>query len=295
MKKFNFLFLAIISLFSLHAQTDSLLANYPLITDGIDATANNDDMTLKNAPFENGGVYSNGIYIGVDTTGSVIATPSINNFNFDQFTITVEFRIDSYPSSKNPVIIGGKSWRWIGAFIEDEHLAFMANDYSNYYVTDEVVELNTWNKLSISFSKKQKNAQLYLNGKLVYEELIPVLVHNDDGQFLNYHGGTGITFKGYWRNLKIFDTSGPAAIAENNPLNDIKVITNQRHVKIWLPSGEKEVNLQILDVVGKQLGSYRLTNRESIIHPQFSKTANYLLVFTNGKGQKAVKKVFINN
>lgn len=296
MKKFSFLFvLVIVSLFTLNANPDSLLAQYPLVSDGIDVTGNNVEMMIQNAPFQNGGIYSNGIYIGSDTNGSLIKTPLLNNFDFDEFTISIDFRIESYPSSKNPIIIGGALWRWIGVYVDGDHLAFMANDGSDYVVTDEVITLDKWNILGLTYNKVKKRATMYFNGRLVADEFIPFLEHNDDGRFLNEHGGTGDTYKGLWRNLQVFNQTGLLAIAEFNELEAIKVSVFQSYLKILLPSSEKDVNMKIVDILGKQLSTHSLTDGEISINTGLIKSGTYLLVFTNSKGQKAVKKIFISN
>lgn len=296
MKKFSFLFvLLIVSLFTLNANPDSLLAQYPLVSDGIDVTGNNVEMMIKNAPFQNGGIYSNGIYIGNDTTGSLIKTPLLNDFNFEEFTISIDFRIESYPSSKNPILIGGALWRWIGAYVDGDHLAFMANDGSDYVITDEVITLDKWNILGLTYNKAQKQATMYFNGRLVADVFIPLLEHNDDGRFLNEHGGTGDTFKGLWRNLQTFNQIGLLAVAEFNELERIDVSVFHGYLKILLPQNEKDVNMQIIDVLGKQLGTHSLTEGAIRIHTGLIKSGTYLLVFTNSKGQKAVKKIFISN
>ena len=64
MKNIYFISIAIVlfSFSSLSAQT--LLAEYPLLSDGVDISGNNAEMTILEAPFQNGGIYSNGIYTG---------------------------------------------------------------------------------------------------------------------------------------------------------------------------------------------------------------------------------------
>jgi len=50
----------------------TLIADYPLTSDAVDATGNYGNTTLTNAPFQDGGVYSNGVYNDGTTNGSII-------------------------------------------------------------------------------------------------------------------------------------------------------------------------------------------------------------------------------
>lgn len=274
---------------------DSLLAHYPLVYEGNDITGNNPDMILENAPFQNGGVYSNGIYYGNDTTGSLILTPNINNFNFDDFTINIDFNIDSYPNGNKPIIIGGTSWRWIGAYMDGDQLAFMANDGSDYYVTDQIVALNQWHTISLRYSKLYKQVGLFFNDDLVLVEEIPILLHNNDATFSNEHGGIGDTFEGYWRSLEIFNSSQISAINERNELNGIEIDVNHGSLNILVPQMENDVTMQMFDLRGNKFSTYFLVAGSNIINTSNVTSGSYLLLFTNNKAQRFTKKILIIN
>lgn len=291
-KLFFTLFIVIGFQFTINAQ-DSLIAHYPLVYEGNDITENNPDMILENAPFQNGGVYSNGIYYGSDTTGSLVQTPSINNFNFDDFTITMDFKIDSYPTGNNPIIIGGMLWRWIGAYMDGDKLAFMANDGSDYYITDEVVALSQWHIISLRYSKQYKQIGMYLNGNLVVLEEIPILLHNNDAIFSNEHGGSGDTFKGYWRNLEIFNTSQIAAINESAQLSGIEVFVDRESLNILMPQNKKDISMQMFNISGIRLGTYYLTAGSNSINISGIKSGSHILVFTDNAGNRAVRRILI--
>ena len=94
MKKLYSIVIALLFITQLGLNAQTLLAEYPLVEDGVDATGKNTDMTISKASFQNDGIYSNGIYYGSDTTGSYISTPQIEGFNFDDLTIKVDFFID---------------------------------------------------------------------------------------------------------------------------------------------------------------------------------------------------------
>ncbi len=60
------------------------IAHYKLINTAEDSLGFNSDISLLNAPFQGDqGVFSNGIYRGIDTTGTEIETPIIDALDFD--------------------------------------------------------------------------------------------------------------------------------------------------------------------------------------------------------------------
>jgi len=69
----------------------TLIAHYPLQSDGLDATGNNGPMILFNAPFKDGGVYCNGIYPGGDPDAAEIRTPTLEGLDPESFTASAEF------------------------------------------------------------------------------------------------------------------------------------------------------------------------------------------------------------
>lgn len=296
MKTFYLVILIIIySATGVFAVGDTLLAHYPLVTDGIDLSGNNEEMTLENTVFQDGGIYSNGIYIGSDTTGSLIQTPNIIDFNFDDFTVSLEFKIDSFPTGRMPIIIAGPSWRWLGAYLEDDHIAFMANDFEEYIVTDKVPQLNLWNTIQLSYSKQYKQVVMYFNGILVTELEIPILFHSNDGMFLNNHAGTGNTYKGIWRRLEIFNTAKILDIDTNNELSNIEVIVSYDYLRIIVPASERDVSMQLIDVSGNKLRYFELLPGVNSLSVSDLSSGIYMLVFNNSTGHKATKKILLAN
>ncbi len=294
MKKALFIFSFILaSTFYINAQS-SLMANYPLTENGVDVSGQNDSLTLKNVIFQNGGAYSNGIYAGNDTTGSEIMTPPFTTFDYDNFTVYLDFKIEAYPENREPIIIGGYLWRWIGAYVDGDKLAFMANDFSLYEITDKSIPLNQWNKLRISFKKEDDKCSLFLNDSLVSDYTILEFSSGDDPRFVNYHGGSGITFKGYWRNLVFYNSSNPEGIDEISPFENISVSYSNEYLSVNVPGRSGNIVMDIFDVQGSMLKTawlskgvnrFTLNLREGV----------YMLRFKNDKGVGSVKKIMITN
>jgi hypothetical protein len=288
MKKYYVTFvIAFLLVFSASAQ-DSLLANYPLVNDAVDATGNLEEISLTNAPFQNGGVYSNGIYYGVDLSGSVIQTPAIANFDFGNFTVSLDFNIEALPDFRTPIIICGMSWRWMGAYIEGDKLVLMANDGSVYELSADVVSLDQWHNLVINYNSSEQKARMYLDENLVLTKDIDALNHNNDAVIVNEHAGSGETFKGYWKDLKIFNTSHIASVNDINA-QQIKVINTSGRLLVNI-AGDDVYKLNVYGLSGNIVASYSVGPGSNSLDNSKLATGVYLLEFIRSDNQRLVKK-----
>ncbi len=294
MKKALFIFSFVLATtFSINAQS-SLMANYPLTENGVDISGQNDSLYLNNVTFQNGGAYSNGIYAGNDTTGSEIITPPFTTFDYDNFTVYLDFKIETYPENREPIIIGGYLWRWIGAYVDGDKLAFMANDFSLYEITDKSIPLNQWNKLRISFKKEDDKCSLFLNDSLVSDYTILEFSSGDDSRFVNNHGGSGNTFKGYWKNLVFYNSSNPEGIDEISPFDNISVSHSDEYLIVNVPDKSGNIVMDVFDVQGIMLKTAWLS--KGVNHCTINlREGVYMLRFKNSKGAVSVKKIMITN
>jgi len=283
--------LMLVATITLNAQS-SLLASYPLTENGIDTSGQNDPMLLKNVVFENGGVYSNGIYSGNDTTGSQILTPPFTTFDYNNFTVLLDFKIDSYPENREPIIIGGYLWRWIGAYIDDGKIAFMANDFSTYDVSEISVPLNQWNSIRLSYNKEVGECYFYFNNNLVSSYLIAEFNSGDDPRFGNEHGGLGKTFKGYWKNLVFYNSSSIDGIPESNTLNTISINVNRSFLSIDVPIHTNGVDLSIVDLQGRIVNTSQLKPGLNTIHLS-QKDGVFLVILHKMNGERLARKIMI--
>jgi hypothetical protein len=283
--------LAISTLFSLNAQT--LLAEFPLLYDGTDITGNNGDMTIHKAPFDNGGVYSNGIYYGSDTNGSHLQTTQINNFNFDDLAVRVDFQIGEYPEFEKPIIMLGIAWRWLSAWMEEDKIGLRVNNGTIKDVSDVVVSLNEWHTVTVSYNKIEEKAWLHFDGSLVLTLDVAELNHGENATIVNSDGGTGDTYKGYWKNLEIHNSAIISGIGSKS-FDDIKLNTKGPALDISIPEGYGNTKLQIFDVSGRLLDNYKLSEGFNSFNIESAKSLK-VLVFSNNNGQQSVKKVILGN
>jgi len=288
-KTILFISLFIVSVMIGRAQ-NSLMANYPLTENGEDVSGQNETMLLKNILFENGGIYSNGIYAGDDTTGSQILTPPFPTFDYNNFTVLLDFKIDFLPENRQAIIIGGLLWRWIGAYIDNGNIAFMANDFTIYDISDIKVPVNQWNTLRFSYDINIGNCYFYFNNVLVSTYSINEFNSGDDPRFGNAHTGQGDTFKGYWRNLIFHNAASPDGIPLTSSFKNITVSIQNNNLFIDLPSNLKKVNITITDMQGRIVKTAELNSGTNTI--SLSSTPKmYLVILHSSTGKKLVTKI----
>lgn len=199
------------------------IAHYPLQTDGLDATGINDPMILVNAPFQDGGVYCNGIYSN-DPGGCTVSTPSLATLNFDSFALSCEFRIDQYvPGVLNPILIGGYGYRWIGAEVTPNgNLAFLCNN-SDYQVSSQVVTLDVWHELVLTYDAATHIGKLFLDRRLVGTQEF-VLIQGDDRDVSSTNYGGGRTLRGLIREIVVYDAAFDPTLAEVSTWGSMKAL-----------------------------------------------------------------------
>ncbi len=290
MKKLYFVAIIAFLLSGLNVNAQSLLANYPLISDGVDVTGNNSDMTIRKAPFQNGGIYSNGIYYGNDTTGSHITTPQINNFDFDNLAVKVDFLLEEYPENRMPVVMCGMGWRWLSAWMDDDKLAISANNGSIFEISDVTVNLNEWHAVTLTYNKNDGEIKLYFDNVDTLTFEVDELNQGNDARVLNSDGGGGRAYKGYWKNLEIHNSSVITHV-NSMPLQSISIKTDGNRIHVNNPLVNNGINLQMFDISGRLLAGYQLgmgTNSFNI--PQENQVI--MIVLDDQKGNRFTRKLY---
>ncbi len=186
-----------------------LIAHYPLISDGVDLTGLNAAMTLQNTPFQNGGIYCNGIYSYSQNSNYCLAqSPPINAFKPESFSISMDFFV--MEKSTQPVWIIGTSCRWIGFYLYDDGTVALLYNNWDFLTTPKTYSLNEWHSAKISFDGTVANIFLdnSLAGSLKFGNGYVPLNYGTCGPSDTEIGVTnfsnGAVFKGYVRNLKVY-------------------------------------------------------------------------------------------
>lgn len=173
-----------------------LIAYYPLSVNGIDTTGNNPEITLQNAPFVNGSVYSDGNY-----QNNIINTPNITDLNLDTFKISVDFMVSE--RLRMPVFVCGTGGRWLGFYLNIDGTVSLLYNNSNYLPSNLNYQLNQWQNASIV--NNGTTIKMYINNNFACEIDANLINPN----FWDLKMGTtnyanGNVYKGYLKNIKIY-------------------------------------------------------------------------------------------
>ena len=180
------------------------IAHYPLLSDGLDTTGNNDPMTLENAPFQDGGVYCNGVYWNSsDPDRYLVETPYLESLDFEAFAISAEFKISQH-TYRCPVFVGGHTGRWMGVETQLDGTISLLYNNSTVVPSSEVVSLDEWHRALITYDGATDVGNLYLDGRLACSATF-VIEHVDRRNISTQNFSNGLAFEGYFRELIVYD------------------------------------------------------------------------------------------
>lgn len=248
MKKFYvFIFLCLMADFSF--AINDLLAHYPLVSDGVDLTGNNDTMIRVNAPFQDGGVYCNGDY-----SNMTLHTPQINNFSFTSLSVSFEFRADTFISK--PVIVCGSGYRWLGFYLDVNGTVKMKYNNSNYETSSTTYNFGQWYTGLITYDGTTAN--LYLDGVLAVSKTVALTFILTDTEIGVEDYASGRAFKGVIKNLKITN-SAYYGINETNVLK-VKFYPNPVNDYAKIDGIDTDAVIRIFDMDGRLVRTLPFSN-----------------------------------
>ena len=270
-----FNFLALLILFSTAANAQQgLIAHYPLDANPNDTTGNYGPMTLSNTPFQNGGIYCDGIYqYSGNSDWCEAITPEINVSNFIvsntlAFSIQAKFKVSAY--GVNHVFDCWKPFNSYPYYFFDYNLwSDSSVGFYNYINSSWVhstarYSINTWHTATVTFIYYASSwtIEYYIDTTLAgsYQgaegrpDTIVVDITND--------GWSNAVFNGILRDLKIYSTAitptevrsnketGPESfdLSQNypNPFNPTTLISYQ------VPS-KALVVMKVYDMLGREI------------------------------------------
>jgi serine/threonine protein kinase len=185
-----------------------LLAYYTLRNTLEDSQGNYSDIAINNAPFSGGGIFCNGIYrysAENITDYCLIETPVLWDFNYRDFTFSVDFNVSEFPQGDSmPVIVGGPWYRWIGVFLTSDGNVGMQYNNDNYMDCEGRYRRDTWHNLTLTYDGKV--GRLYLDEEPVCKVDFKINTGggDDDKIFTTTNYSIGATFRGIIRDLKIY-------------------------------------------------------------------------------------------
>lgn len=177
-----------------------LIAHYPLDNSASDITGNNGDMELLNIPFEDGGIYSDGTYFYDDENPNHAQTPIIEYFNFASFVVDFEFKIVA--SERQPIIIAGRTGRWIGLVINHDGYAQLLHNNSLVDSSQIPIEPGRWYTAKISYAEGV--GSIYIDGELGASDEFSIDPVRRRAEFMTTNFSNGTALRGWLRNLRIY-------------------------------------------------------------------------------------------
>ena len=194
---------ALLAMGSTVTEAASLIASYSLDGTAADATGIHDDISLVNAPFEQGGVFVNGVYVGSGEPDACdVRTPQLSELDLDSFTISLEFKMGDLPEGFRPIFTGGLSWRWLGAAVDSNGSLRLVYNNTTGAASNALVSLDDWHRLVVSYDGA--TARVVMDGVLYITHDFD-LEHGNDFDVSASNGGQGTTFKGHLRNLRVYN------------------------------------------------------------------------------------------
>lgn len=274
-----------------------LIAHYPLTQNLSDATGNHNDLQNANWNFSRGGICSNGKYFYSDTTGTLLESPNIDSLRIESFAFALEFLVDSAPGFRDPIIFMGNAWRSLGIYVNtDSTLNFAYNDHIGIK-GNQKIKINQWQEVIITYNTVTQIGCLFLDSMKIATDTF-ILNHGNDWDFMNYNGGAGTAFRGYWRNLKIFNYKFNVGL-KNLEYDSKSMILypnpSAGNVFIELDFELKNENqLKIYSLEGKIIHQEKIKNKQDLIlNLNHLKKGIYFLEFQNGT-KKFVRKLILN-
>ncbi len=180
-------------------------ANYPLLTDLLDATNTYGPVALTGNPTPPSppanGVCVNGIY-SFSPGGQDVRTPLMPTLNMNDFQFSVEFSIAAFPATFGaPVLMGGNSYRWLGVYVQPNGTIGLKHNNGNLAWSTTTVSTGSWYSATVKY--ENGTVELYLNGLLVLQQSIGVLNTSTNLNFTTNDFSNARNHNGCIRNLMV--------------------------------------------------------------------------------------------
>ena len=188
--------------------------------DGVDTLGLSQLMQLQNVSFVNSTLQLNGQYQNDGSGNGYVATAYINNFSYQNFTISLDFNSNTFTGvinnfTSSNVLTGGTSYRWFGLRYNTGHLELTLNNqaYSHLFSTSSLTA-GSWHNIICSFDLPNKLVRTYFDGQFLEDVVLPVdfvldvigsSAESTDKKFSFTNYSNGQTFNGVVDNLRVYN------------------------------------------------------------------------------------------
>ncbi|MBN1825494.1 MAG: hypothetical protein JW958_04445 [Candidatus Eisenbacteria bacterium] len=181
---------------------DRLIAYYPLVENAGDVTGFHGPMSLYNTPFQEAGIYCNGVYLDGINEGGCHAGTTIDSLDFAAFTISARFKPAAAGPGSHPVFVGGDLWRWMSFRLEPDSTVSLMVNGGVVQRSSARYTPGAWHEGRITYDGQ--TARLYLDDGLACER-DAVLDHGNDRGLGISNSSHGTVFQGIFGRMKIYD------------------------------------------------------------------------------------------
>lgn len=158
-------------------------------------------------------MFLNGSYS--DQENGYLAYAKLNSeFNYDQFTLALNFYAIDFDGSHDTIIAGGITNRWFSLRMNKGILELSLNNHNKIYpLSSLLVESKKWNHVIISMDVQKKQIHVMLNGwssetiNLDHDFQFDVKHGNESDKFICFSDfSSGGVFYGFVTDIKVFNT-----------------------------------------------------------------------------------------
>lgn len=249
----TFTLLLLIFCLALQTKAQSLLAHFPLTTNGNDTTGNGNSTIINDGVFSGGGVYFKGTY-----QTSFGQTNDIEGLKSTPFSISCDFKIDgTFGNGIYPVFVDGGNRLAALTIVSNGSTmkaAMFANDNAMSDTSTKIINPNQWYNGKLNYDRKKLS--LYIDDVWVLD--MPIVIVNRNGgatsnAIYSQNTANGKAFKGWWKNLKVY----------GGPVKDTSYTLNATLQQISTPSlvavGNTNINGKIQNNGTTDITSFDVT------------------------------------
>lgn len=285
---------SIFTLFTISAfAQEELIAHYPFHENGLDSLKINEDAELDNVNFVDSSAYLDGNYYWDDNMGTHLQVGPITNWDPEHFRLTLDVKIDSLPENSSlPIIVLGSSWRWMFANVTKEGKIELAIDDSIMEISDSIINLENWTSIVFERDSTRGYTRLIYNNTDTLSAQINDIKHHNDLRISASHGGSSRTFKGYWRNLKLFNITDVMTSNLSSTVSDIQIYPNPVRNFLMIENNNNEkFDASLHTVSGKIINSVNINpfSRQKLITDSYPSGIYYLEL--KNENQRTVTKI----
>lgn len=266
-----------------------LKANFPLSSDGVDASGHYGDMKLTTPFFDYGGIFSWGCWVGTSGTkdSCLIATQQIDALNERAFVIQLDFSLSTLGL---PIFQAGSGYRYLGLQTSTSGtLKLKTGSQAEEEIEDVTLNVDEWYTATVIHNTHDSTTKVYINDELVYTKKKFLDHPANDNIISNTDYSRGKAFFGYWKNLKVYSTDNILSVEDDEIISETaRICPNPAHSFIRLNMDFRDnTDYFISNSLGARVLSGKLNSNKSI-DIQDLPTGVYNLRIDN-KGYKFIK------